>query len=370
MKGHAPKSIPDRVLKGMVLQTILRAESEGLELTSKDIHFYISNNEFYFESPELDQYGRPEWSGDYTYDNLPGIRSALTYLRQSGYLLKRGSDRPYTFLLSEEGRLHADDTFYKYNLKMAYMQKRIDKIVQRTLDNDEAVTELAERKRIELCKTCRLSNPKAKRLNARNWTVKPHKGKIGLQRQDGTIKEMEVTEDGEIKELEDLKAALIMKAGSPDIASTITTLQNENEGLRNVLAEAGVRLDKSLTQLEKEKGRKTARSEREFIRTMDRMELAHHYGENNLYLDAQFFEIWKGSLVVVEYKRLLELDGIMNRYYDIQSTRSEIMTRTDFSKRVLEPDEIHNVEIQVTAIKGGSVIVNSPYFQAEKSLAV
>ena len=158
MKGHLPKSIPDRTLKGMLLQTILRAESEGLELTSQDIHNYISNSSFYFESPETDQYGRPQWSGDYTYDNLAGIRTGLSYLKRAGYVLKQGTERPYTFLLTEEGRLHADDPFYKYKIKQQYMQKRVDEIVQHTLDNDEAVTELAERKRIELCKECRLNH--------------------------------------------------------------------------------------------------------------------------------------------------------------------------------------------------------------------
>ena len=190
-----------------------------------------------------------------------------------------------------------------------------------------------------------------------------------IQRPDGQIVEIEVTPEGMIKELEDLKAGLVMKNGSVDTQSTILSLQNENEAMRKMLAEADIRLDKSLTQLEKEKGRKTARTEREFIRTMDRMGLAHYYGENNMYLDAEFFEIWKGSLVVVEYKRLLDMQ-ILSVFYDIQSTRGEIMQRTDYARRILGPEEIPSIGIYVLEIKGGSVVVDSEHFQAPKTLTV
>jgi|GEM_PF-5480189 len=87
-----------------------------------------------------------------------------------------------------------------------------------------------------------------------------------------------------------------------------------------------------------------------------------------MYLNADFFEIWGGSLVVVEYKRLLEIDDILNVYYDIQSTRSEIMTRTDYAKRILAPDMIPSIEIQVIEIKGSSITFDSPHFTAPKGL--
>lgn len=369
MKSTHLKSVPDRILSAMITRTLYVAETEGLELTSRDIHEYISTNEFYFESPETDQYGRPKFSGDYTHDNLPALRRALVYCRHAGYISKHGSGRPYTFQLTTEGRLYSQDPWFKYNLKMAYMQKLVDEIVSRTLSNDEHVNELAEQKRIELCKTCRLSNPKAKRLAARANTVRPHRGKIGIQRKDGSILDVEVTEDGQIKELEDLKDAIIMKAGSPDIAATITTLQNENEGLKNVLAEYGIRYHKTVTQLEKEKGRKGKLDAKRLHRGMTRMEIAHWYLNNNMYIDGEFFNIWGGSLVVVEYKRTLDMD-ILNVSYDIQSKKGEILTRTGFSRRILEPEEIPSIGIYVAEIKGGSIIVDSEHFQAPKTLTV
>ena len=96
-------------------------------------------------------------------------------------------------------------------------------------------------------------------------------------------------------------------------------------------------------QLGKDKARKVLTNERTFIRTMDRFGLCEYYSSLGLFLDGDFFDVWKGSLVVVEYKRLLELDGILNIYYDIQSTKGEVIVRTDFSKKILHPDEVEGV---------------------------
>ncbi len=91
------------------------AEDKGKLLTSQQIHDYISTNTLYFESTDLDKYGKPLFFGDYTYDNLPGVRSALTYLRSVGYVTKDNSGIPALFGLSKEGRLLAKDAFYGSN---------------------------------------------------------------------------------------------------------------------------------------------------------------------------------------------------------------------------------------------------------------
>ncbi len=372
MKDHAPKSVPDRVLTSMILQTIVKAESEGMELTSKEIHFHISHpdDEWYFESPDLDRNSQPLWSGKFEYDNLPGVRTALSYCLRAGYILKRGAEKPHVFIITDEGRQMAVDPFFKYKLKQQYFMKLAEEEVKRLLNSDEQVEALAEQKRIEKCKDCRLSNPKAKRLPARTNTVKPYRGKILVNRKDDSIREYEVNEEtGEIQELEDIKKGLVMKGKDPDIPSTILSQQNEIEAMRKVLAEAGIRYEKQSVELAKEKGRKTQRTEREFVRQMDRMGLAHYYLENNLYLDAQFFDIWSGSLVVVEYKRTLDMQ-ILSVFYDIQSTRGEIMIRTDYARRILEHDEIEAVGIYVIEIKASSIVVDSQHFQAPKPLQV
>ena len=84
----------------------------------------------------------------------------------------------------------------------------------------------------------------------------------------------------------------------------------------------------------------------------------------------QIIEIWGGSLVVVEYKRLMELDGILNVYYDIQSTKGEIMTRTDYARRIVTPDEIQGIGIQVIEIKENAIVLDSDQFQAPNTLKV
>ena len=85
-------------------------------------------------------------------------------------------------------------------------------------------------------------------------------------------------------------------------------------------------------------------------------------------MDGEFFDVWKGSLVIVEYKRLLELDGILNIYYDIQSTKGEVIIRTDFSKKILHPDEVEAVQIKIVEIRDKSTVVDLPYFTAPKTL--
>ena len=174
MKGHRPKQDPDRILKGMILKTIF--ESEGL-LTSREIHDYVSSNTFYFESPELNKFGRPLFSGNYTFNNLHSIRTELTYCRRAGYVKKVGEKRPFLFELTDEGILHAKDPFVKYRIKQERMIEQSFKYAESILKNDEKVDELAEKKRIAKCKSCRDAKPRAEKSKAKN-TVRPIKNII------------------------------------------------------------------------------------------------------------------------------------------------------------------------------------------------
>lgn len=179
--------MPDRVLKGMILQTMLKAQDEmNIQLTSLEIHKFISTHTFHFTSPELDIYGNPVFSGDYTYDNLPAIRASISYLKRAGYVslydrdewgdpIKIQQTQPYVWYLTPEGEVHANDTFTKFRIKVDAVEKEIDAKVKHMLSNNEHVVYLAEQKRIELCKICRDSKPPRKRLRAKSWTVKPHK---------------------------------------------------------------------------------------------------------------------------------------------------------------------------------------------------
>ena len=377
MIGHLPKRAPDRVLKGLILGCLLTSiEEENRPLTSLEIHNFISKNSKEFISPELDSRGNPVFAGEYTYNSLPGVRSSLSYLKRAGFvsiydrdrygnILRIKQTKPYVWYLTPEGEDHASDTFKKFRMRL----DANDKIVSYLLSNSEIVTELAERKRLELCKTCRLNHPKMQRKPARSWTVKPHRGKIGLQRKDDTIREYEITENGEIKELEDLKSMLVMKDGKVDAESTIMTLQNMCTAYEKVMKEAGVEIGRLDTQLTKEKGRKGKLDAKRLYRNMTRMEVAHVYYEAGMPIDAEFFDVWGGGQCVIEYKRTLDMQ-IFTVDYDIQSTKGEIMTRTGFTRRILSPDEIPSIGIYVAEIKAGSIVVNSERFQAPKTLTV
>lgn len=358
------KSVPDRILKGMILQTILTGENEGNELTSKEIHEFISTNEFYFESPETDRSGNPMFAGNYRYNNLPGLRRTLTYLRNAGYVTKKGS-KPFTFHLTAEGRLHAQDPFYKYNLKMQYTRNLANEIVTRTLANDEKVEELAEKKRIEKCKVCKFNRPpEVKRRPATKNTVRPIKNIIKVEVGDD-IKEIEITPDGKVKELEELKASLVMNGNSPDTASTILTLQNKVEYLASALRKAGGQIVAKERQLDKEINRKARTDRKTQARRDSRLEIAQMYWGYSL--DAEFFKAWGGSLRVVEYRRTVGRE-ILERYFDIQSANSEIMTRTGYAKGIVHPDAIIDLGIYIAEIVEGSIIVDSEYFRSPKRL--
>ena len=364
MKGHRPKQVEDRVLTGMCLRTIQIAEDEGLQLTSREIHEYISNNTFQFELPEKDKDNMPIFSDHYSYDSLPGIRTTLVYMRRAGYVLKRGEEKPFHFILTDEGRLMAADPWYKYKIKMEYAIKLAQEEVKRLLADDEQVEALAERKRIEKCKTCRDSKPRAQRPRTTRNTVRPIRNIIKFQKKNGEEIEIEFTDDGVVKELQDLKDALVMKGKDPDIASTIMSLQNENVELRKVIKRAGIEIGK----LDKQLLRKEMKQDKVLIRNMNRMELSYHYYNQGLFIDGDFMENWKGSIVVVEYSKRLSLDSILHRYYDILSARAEIMTRTDFVSRILEAHEIPDVQIEITEIRDGSIVVDSQWFNAPKTL--
>jgi len=366
MKGHLPKQVPDRVLKGMILKTILK--STGL-LTSQEIHDYVSSNTFYFESSELNKFGRPLFSGNYSYDNLHSIRTELTYCRRAGYLKKVGEKRPFLFELTDEGILHAKDPFVKYRVKQERMIEQSFKYAESILKNDEKVDELAEKKRVEKCKSCRDAKPRASKSKAKN-TVRPVKNIIKVEMKNGDIKEIEVTKEGEVKELEELKKALIMGGKSPNAPSTILTLQNENAELRKLVGRAGVELVKANNKIENN----ARKSKKTMQRQYSREEIAEAYwaDENgNAYpLSQEFFDLWGGDYMVVVLEKVLELGQIFEAgKCDILSKGSEMyQRRKKYIRRELVGDEIYQQGLYIQEIKSSGIIIDSYNMIAPKLL--
>ena len=364
MKGHLPKQVPDRILKGMVLKTIF--ESASL-LTSREIHNYVSSNTFHFKSPELNKFGRPLFSGNYTYDNLDSIRKELTFCRRAGYVKKVGEKRPFLFALTDEGKLHAVDPFVKYRVKQERMIQQSFKYAESILKNNEKVDELAEKKRIAKCKTCRDAKPRAQ--TAKN-TARPVKNIIKVEMKNGDVKEIEMTKDGEVRELEDLKKALILSGKSPNAPSTILTLQNENAELRNLVGKAGVELVKANTKLE----RKDRKNEKTLQRQYSREEIAQGYwaDENgNAYpLSQEFFSLWGGDYMVVVFEKILELGQIFEAgKVDVLSKGSEMyQRRKKFIRRELVGDEIYQQGFYIQEIKSSGIIIDSENMIAPKLL--
>jgi len=360
MKGHIQKQVPDRVLKGMTLQTILK--NTGV-LTSREIHEYISSPTFYFESPELHKFGRPLFSGNYSYNNLYSIRKELTYCRKAGYVKKVGEKRPFYFALTDEGMHHAKDPFVKYRIKQEKMIEQSFKYAQSILKNDEKVNELAEKKRVEKCKSCRDAKPKASKSKTKN-TVRPVKNIIKVEMKNGDVKEIEMTKDGEIRELEELKKALIMSGKSPNAPSTILTLQNENAELRKLLGKSGIELGKAQEKLE----RKERKKEKDSIRNLDRLELAEHYYFNEMFLDEVFFDYWNYRVVMLE--RIMVWQELLHKgKIDVIGINSDEWTRRqEHINKVLTWEEIAYCQIRIVEIKNSGILIDSPGMIAPKNL--
>jgi len=374
MKGHLSKQVPDRILKGMILKTIF--ESDGL-LTSREIHDYVSSNNFYFKSPELDKFGRPQFSGNYSYNNLHNLRTEITYCRRAGYLKRVGKKRPFSFALTNEGKLHAVDPFIKYRIKQEKMIEQSFIYAESILKNDEKVDELAEKKRVEKCKSCRDAKPKASKLKTSTPSSKMTKKQMNARKKsikvpdaDGNINEISVNmnlDDNFVKTLQEV----IDYNGKIDAqASTVLCLQNENAELRNLVGKAGVELVKANTKLE----RKDRKNEKSMQRIYSREEIADAFwadeNGNAWPLTQEFFDLWGGDYMVIVLEKILELGQIFEAgKCDIFSKGSEMYKRRKkYIRQELTGDQIYQQRLYIYEIKPSGIIINSENMIAPKLL--
>jgi len=374
MKGHLPKQVPDRILKGMVLKTIF--ESEGL-LTSQEIHDYISTHTFYFESPELNKFGKPLFSGNYSYNNLHSLRKELTYCRRAGYVKKVGQKRPFLFELTDEGKIHADDPFVKYKVKQERMIEQSFKYAESILKNDEKVDELAEKKRIEKCKTCRDAKPKAPKSKPSTPSPKMTKKQMNARKKsikvldaEGNVHEISVNKNLDDNFIRTLQEMIDFEGKIDAHASTIMTLQNENAELRKLVGKAGVELFKANTKIENN----ARKSKKTMQRQFSRQEIAQAYwaDENgNAYpLSQEFFELWGGDYMVVVLEKILEFGEIFEAgKVDVLSKGSEMYQRRKrYIQRELVGNAIYQQGLYIQEIKSSGIIIDSYNMIAPKLL--
>ena len=374
MKGHSQKKVPDRVLKGMILKTIF--ESEVL-LTSQEIHDYVSSNTFHFESPELNKFGKPLFSGHYLYNNLDSIRKELTYCRRAGYVKKVGEKRPFHFSLTDEGKLHAVDPFIKYRIKQERMIEQSFKYAERILKNDEKVAELAEKKRIEKCKSCRDAKPKTSKSKASTPPSKMTKKLMNARKKsikvpdaDGNINEISVNKNLDDNFIKTLQEMIDFEGKIDAQASTVLCLQNENAELRKLVGKAGVELFKANNKIENN----ARKSKKTMQRQYSREEIAEAYwaDENgNAYpLSQEFFDLWGGDYLVVVLEKILELGQIFEAgKVDVLSKGSEMYQRRKrYIQRELVGDEIYQQALYIQEIKSSGIVIDSENMIAPKLL--
>jgi len=351
MKGHLPKQVPDRVLKGMTLQTILKSANL---LSSQEIHDYISTHTF-----------------------LDSIRKELTYCRQAGYVKKVGQKRPFLFSLTDEGKLHAVDPFVKYRIKQEKMIEQSFIYAESILKNDEKVDKLAEKKIVEKCKSCRDAKPKASKSKASTPSPKMTKKQMNARKKsikvpdaEGNINEISVNKNLDDNFIKTLQEMIDYNGKIDENASTVLCLQNENAELRKLVGKAGVELVKANNKIENS----ARKSKKTMQRQYSRQEIAQAYwaDENrNAYpLSQEFFDLWGGDYMVVVLEKILEFGEIFEAgKVDVLSKGSEMyQRRKKYIRRELVGDEIYQQGLYIQEIKPSGIIIDSYNMVAPKLL--
>jgi len=239
-KKRRPKSIPDRVLKGAILSSLVDDRNRiPLELTLSQIHVHISTVPYFCESPEVDvETGEPTFSQEFIYDNKDGVRKELTYLRQAGYISKLGDRKPHTYRVTLMGAEHAIDTFAKYRVKKEQMEKTATLMARSIIENSEEFQE-AVREYVRTNQIPKLNITRTKAPIIKNPRVKTGKGeKITFVNEDSS--EQEIT-------TEELQAALLKVDGirikEEEHKQILITQQQEMAGYQQQIADLVYALD-------------------------------------------------------------------------------------------------------------------------------
>lgn len=360
------KCFQDNLFKGFLLNSI----GEGYNtLASLDEHLSGGVFDYKFEIYDIETSKFVHIHFKENYSKYDGIRRELQYLRGAYFIKMYGDKKPFFYELTEKGKIHAKNPFINKNFKNEEWSTSVRETIKVILEDDEKIEELSEKKRIEKCKSCRDAKPNTSKSKTKN-TARPIKNIIKVELKNGDIREIEMTKDGEIMELEELKKALILSGKSPNAPSTILTLQNENEELRKLLGKSGIELGKANTKLE----RKDRKNEKTMQRQYYRHEIAEAYwaDENgNAYpLSQEFFDLWGGDYMAVVLEKVLEFGQIFEAgKVDVLSRGSEMyQRRKKFIRRELVGDEIYQQGFYIQEIKSSGIIIDSDNMIAPKLL--
>lgn len=347
------KRLPDRVLKGAILNSLKSSDQTTLlELSLSQISDHIANVPYFCESPEVDmETGEPLFSGHFTYNNKDGVRKELTYLRQAGYISKLGNRKPHTYTLTQTGIEHAQNPFVKYEHKRSKMISDSYAIANGILENSDqfkaAVRDYIQKNEVKEINVVQGKAP----------IIKPVNQTIRIQMDDGVEKEIELDSKNEIKEVQELKVQL--KQQEANHTATIQEYENYIQGIESALSysdiEAVKKYERNLTRDEK---------------IQHRYALAVEYANNNYYLDKYFFQQWKGDYIIAVLKKLMELGQVIApESVDVFSRNSDLYRRRKSRiKRIVTGEEIAGCKFFIKDFTDSALVIDSQYLEAEKTL--
>jgi len=225
------KPTPDNYLKGLILRGVALGNH-----TSAEIIAHVFATPYYYD--EEDGSRTENW-----YDNEQGVRSAISYLKNVGYLTLNTRDddgniirieqtRPYKYYLTQLGEVHAQNPF----IKKEHREQRISDEAQRLLQElllDEPVFQEAVREYVETHQVPKLNVIQQKAPIFRNPRIKQGKTeKIIIENPDGS--EQEVTTEQLMSTLKDVDDIRIREN---EHSNAITQQQMEIQGYQQQIAD-------------------------------------------------------------------------------------------------------------------------------------
>ena len=264
MSRRITKITPDNYLKGLIL-TAVKLEFH----TSAEIIEQVQSTPYYYQ--EEDGSRTEHW-----YNNERGIRSALTYLKNVGYLSLYDRDdagniirieqtRPYKWYLTQLGQVHAQNPFIKKEHRDQRISDEAYRLMKELLEDEPAFQEAVQ----EYARTHEVPKLNVIRQRApiiRNPRIKQGKTeKITIELPDGT--EQEVTTEQLMSALEDIDSIRIKENEHKQM---IITQQWEKAGYEQQIADLVYELEGKDIKLSDIKRRNTGA-----IRTAQRKELVY-----------------------------------------------------------------------------------------------
>jgi len=359
------KLTPDNYLKGLILTAVERQCH-----TSAEIIEHVFKTPYYYD--EEDGSRTEHW-----YNNERGIRSALTYLKNVGYLSLYDRDdagniirieqtRPYNYYLTQLGQVHAQNPFIKKEHREQRISDEAYRLMKELLQDEplfqEAVLEYARTHEVPKLNVIRQRAP-----IIRNPRIKQGKTeKITIELPDGS--EKEVTTEQLMSALEDIDSIRIKEN---EHRQTILTQQMHMQGYQQQIADFVYELEGKDIKLSDIKRRNTGA-----MRIVQRKDLV--YAVSGIHPDqvdgeypvevpvgADFFNAW-GNI----WGRKVKGARLFNRSsFELMSDTNPEVER-GYASHELSYAEMDNIGLFISKIRLTGITIDAENARMVKAIAL